>query len=688
MLGEGSLQMIQQIISHEGGGGETFRIEVPAGAILQAHGRRFFGTSSRSERVPRPQTHKQGREFDPLPTLQRWAEEMKIIHGDFVAERVAKLANHVILAMLPAAVEAMKKAKILAEEEAKNKALGAAKSESDDEKVSRAPGVSEESGPLTNTSEVNASPPQPSEVSADVAQVLPEENPSVSTAEPEPVAQDIAMPDAASSDVDLEMIDASEVRSTTPHPVEAEQSTAHPVEEPAAESSSASNTAPPERVTVMIHGSPVDITDTGIDPTFLEALPDDMREEVLNQHVRDQQASRVERPPDSQISSEFLDALPPEIRAEIIQQEAMERARRRTEETARAPVREAAEIDPASFIASLDPSLRQSVLLDQEDGFIQSLPAHMIAEAGAYRDELQAGRSLTARNPGRSIPPPSQLRKYIHQHDAILLLDRSNVAVLVRLLFFPQVLKKNLLFKVLVNLCENTKTRTDLFNILLGILQDGTADLAAVDKSFSQMTVRSRDSKPQTPKAAGKQKAPDSSPTALPSSQMENVPDLIAQRCLEALTYIVTTNESSSLFFLTEHDIPQGLRKASAKKGKGKEKQTAQTHYPLVLLLNLLDRQSLLRTPAILEAVVGLLAIVTRPLTTLKEHSKETPETSMLLPIAQTTVTNTTGVNPTSINTSSETSPVQPEDSTGAPVPQATGKDDLCISFLYKKSLT
>lgn len=34
-----------------------------------------------------------------------------------------------------------------------------------------------------------------------------------------------------------------------------------------------------ERVTIEIRGQQVDITDTGIDPTFLEALPDDMREE-------------------------------------------------------------------------------------------------------------------------------------------------------------------------------------------------------------------------------------------------------------------------------------------------------------------------------------------------------------------------------------------------------------------------
>ena len=74
----------------------------------------------------------------------------------------------------------------------------------------------------------------------------------------------------------------------------------------------------------MIHGSPIDIADTGIDPTFLEALPDDMCEEVINQHVRDQRAVRVERPADSQISAEFLEALPADIPAEILQQERLE----------------------------------------------------------------------------------------------------------------------------------------------------------------------------------------------------------------------------------------------------------------------------------------------------------------------------------------------------------------------------
>ena len=67
------------------------------------------------------------------------------------------------------------------------------------------------------------------------------------------------------------------------------------------------------------------------------------------------------------------------------------------------------------------------------------------------------------------------------------------------------------------------------------------------------------------------------------------------------------------------------------KKGKGKEKQTPQTHYPIVLLLSLLDRASILRTPSIVESVVSLLATVTRPLSSLKDKDKKaeaTPDTS------------------------------------------------------------
>ncbi|KAJ6625623.1 hypothetical protein B0H10DRAFT_1782772 [Mycena sp. CBHHK59/15] len=671
LIGGGAVQLFQHVMTRGRGGGapETIRLDVPAAALggfLQQ--RRPTGAMSAAvrvvERPPRAtQGQPQGRDLDPLLTLQRWAEEIKILHGDFVMERVGKLANHVALALLPAAVQAAKEAKVREEQEAalrlevQNKA--AAEEAAAAEAKTKAEEAAKQETIKQETPEQEAGLP----LSTDPEAAVTEMPATVVTPEVNTMEGVTSVPSV--SDADADMSDATAAPAAV-HEDGAEPAPAGTMEEAAPASEDPAGPSVPQRVTVMIHGSAVDITDTGIDPTFLEALPDDMREEVLNQHVRDQRASRIERPPDSQISSEFLDALPAEIRAEIIQQEAIERARRRADAASGAPTGAPAEIDPASFIATLDPNLRQAVLLDQDDDFIQTLPSHMIAEAGAYREGRAPRRQLASHLATRSaaarmVPgvasSSSTSRKFVPQHDAIQLLDKPGVAVLVRLLFFPQVLRKTLLFKVLVNLCENAKTRTELFNLLLNILQDGTGDLGAVDKGFAQMSFRN--SKPQTPKSAGKQKSGSDYFTslALPNLQNEVVPDLIAQRCLEALTYIVSANELSSLFFLTEHELPAGLRRSVSKKGKGKERQLPQTHYPIVLLLGLLDRQSLLKTPSIVESVVGLLATVTRPLASIKDKKLE-PEASTLTPVLPVTQRDTTSatapVSDTSIPTTDE----------------------------------
>ena len=607
---------------------DTIRLDVPPGTLVNLDRgllprRGAVSASLRIDQPPRSvSVRPEGRDFDPFPTLQRWSEEAKVIHGKFAPDRFAKLGNHVVLALLPAAVEkakAAKEAKEAAErEEAQQREAAAQADESAKETVEAASQIT--------------SPP-----------AIPPEASEPEPAEPKPVSSSVPPAPAppVTSETDTEMLDATAESSsaneqdTTDDDAGAPEATTDQDQEGSGEPGPANR---PERITVTIHGSSVDITDTGIDPTFLEALPDDMREEVVNQHLRDQQAARMERPSDSQISAEFLDALPPEIRAEILHQERIEQARRRAEERATAApagaeaVAAPVDMDPASFIASLDPQLRQDVLMDQDEGFIQTLPSHIIAEAGSYRERAP-----------RRIPPVSAgsrpegnanaaiTRKPQAPRDAIQLLDKSGVAVLVRLLFFPQISRKNILYKTLVNLCENSKTRAELFNFLLNILQEGTGDLAAIDRSFTQMTIRNSKGPAQLHRPAGKPKTGPEYLSSLPThnSPSEVVPDLIAQRCLEALSYIVTSNESSSLFFLTEQEMAVGLRRHSSKKGKGKEKQAAQTQYPIVLLLSLLDRQPLLKTPSVLELVVSLLDTVTRPLTGLKAPQKpEAPPVS------------------------------------------------------------
>lgn len=644
MVNNGAVQLFQHIMTRRGGVTEAIRVDVPPSAIMNFdRGLRRGGMvqALRVERNPRPQpTQPTGQDLDPLSTLQRWAEEVKIVHGDFVNERAAKLANHIVLALLPAAIESARLAKIQEEKRQREERENAERAEQEAAEREAAEKVAAEKL-AAETAEKEAAMkeavptdmPTPDKVADETSQneaesmdaeparatAFPSDTPTVPQSEEQPmdVSTTTVPPAAPSSGPDAEMGDAT-----------ADSNNA--TEEPQPEPGPSGTTDPPARVTVMIQGSLIDITDTGIDPTFLEALPDDMREEVLSQHVRDQRAARVERPADSQISNEFLDALPPELRAEIIQQEALERTRRRPDDTAQVPAQGAAEIDPASFIASLDPTLRQAVLLEQDDGFIQTLPSDMIAEVGIYREGVQR-RYHRVQQPQQRVASGSTPTKKAVPHDAMQLLDRPGVASLIRLLFFPQVLKKTLLFRVLGNVCENTKTRVDLFNLLLGILQDGSGDLAAVDKSFSQMSVKGTKSQ----RSPVKPRSVDYLSLALPSSH-EAMPDLIAQRCLEALTFIVSANQPSTMFFLTEHEVPAGLKRSASRKGKGKEKQQQQTHYPIVLLLGLLDRHSLLRTPSIMESIANLLSIVTRPLIVIKGDAK--PEAEVIQQPADVTM--------------------------------------------------
>ncbi|CAK5281578.1 unnamed protein product, partial [Mycena citricolor] len=667
LIGGGAVQLFQHVITRNGRNGvpETIRLDVPAGALNTFIQQRRVGTSA-ARAMERPASSRQngtaqtpaGRDLEPMITPNRWAEEVKILHGDFVMDRVAKVGNHVVLALLPAAIQARKEAQIAEEQKAK---------EDEAKRIAEEARIAAEEANKAQEMKVEAEDAIP-------AVAATEETPAAETSTVEISAEE-SMPIAPPASGDVDMADVTEAPASADAGAEDGPSTA------------------PARVTVMIHGATVDITDTGIDPTFLEALPDDMREEVLNQHVRDQRASRVERPPDSTISAEFLDALPPEIRAEIIQQEAIERSRRRTEADAAnngAPAGIPAEIDPASFIATLDPVLRQAVLLDQEDSFIQTLPSHMIAETGGYRENRAPRRGWTSRN--RSVPGglaasgSSGARKFVPQHDAIQLLDKTGVSVLVRLLFFPQVLKKTLLFKVLVNLCENAKTRTELFNLLLNILQDGTGDLGSVDKGLAQMSVRGGSKAPQTPKSAGKQGKMSDYFTAI-SLQDEIVPDLIAQRCLEALTFIVSTNELASLFFLTEHELPAGLRRATSRKGKGKERQMSQTHYPIVLLLSLLDRQTLLKTPTIMESVVSLLATVTRPLASAKDKKTAAGDsdpgasasTTAPAPAAEVSSEPNVTAAVAGGTTASDAAPAAATETTGTTQENAVGTKDMTI---------
>lgn len=104
----------------------------------------------------------------------------------------------------------------------------------------------------------------------------------------------------------------------------------------------------------------------GVDPSFLAALPEDMRQEVISEHLRLQ--SLRSRPPAAttgapaepasvvDVSPEFLAALPPNIQEEVLAQQRIEQQRRMaTVSNPNDPM------DTEAFFRNLQPSLRQAV---------------------------------------------------------------------------------------------------------------------------------------------------------------------------------------------------------------------------------------------------------------------------------------------------------------------------------------
>jgi E3 ubiquitin-protein ligase HUWE1 len=575
----------------------------------------------------------QASDFTPVSTHQRWLDERKMTQGRFVGERVASLVNLVIISLLADARE-----RDAAEAE---KEMIARREKELSELATRTEAARAElavtAAAMANTDDPSLEEPRPTQIAGESSAhasgspttMEAESDPQQAVHQP-PATNDVDMADTSTS---IPCVTTEAVSNEDPSPDIPPSDVQGVVVAPdtaALEPTAGPSEASIPRVTVMVHGSTVDITDTGIDPTFLEALPDEMREEVINQHLRERRAAQpVVRPAESQISPEFLEALPPEIRAELLlqEQDALERARReRAQASEQQPAQSGpSDMDSASFLATLDPQLRQAVLMDQDEGFLQTLPASLIAEASALLSETLNRHEVSRAQPIQDGPSSSSPRKLPPVRDSIQLLDRAGVALLVRMLFFPQVLRKSAMYKVLANLCENSKTRADLFNLLLGVLQDGSTDVGAVDRSFSQLSFRPGKSHGTPSKPSAKSRA--DSFYSLPDIS-NSTPNLVTQRCLDALGHIVNNNEAAAYYFLCEQDAHPATKRPASRKGKGKEKHLPATHFPVVLLLALLDRETLLRSPPMLGMVAQLLATVTRPLMNLKEPSQLNVDTS------------------------------------------------------------
>ncbi|XP_066470425.1 E3 ubiquitin-protein ligase HUWE1 isoform X2 [Tiliqua scincoides] len=267
----------------------------------------------------------------------------------------------------------------------------------------------------------------------------------------------------------------------------------------------------------------------GVDPSFLAALPDDIRREVLQNQLGIRPPARtaptttaatpappvVGNPSVTEVSPEFLAALPPAIQEEVLAQQRAEQQRRELAQNTSSDT----PMDPVTFIQTLPSDLRRSVLEDMEDSVLAVMPPDIAAEAQALRREQEArqrqlmherlfGHSSTSalsailRSPAftsrlsgnrgvqytrlavqrggtfqmggsssHSRPSGSNVDSLLRLRGR-LLLDHEALSCLLVLLFVDEPkLNTSRLHRVLRNLCYHAQTRSWVIRSLLSILQ-------------------------------------------------------------------------------------------------------------------------------------------------------------------------------------------------------------------------
>lgn len=543
------------------------------------------------------------------PTLDRYQEEARMIFGLGHSTEASKLYNIIVAKLTPAAMELEKKLKT---EEADNlKRLEEERKKVEEEQRLAREAKEEEEKAEREKKETEARE-----------------------------AAEIAASEAAAATTNTQA-DVSAM--------EGVESTRQGQSEPSETPTQAPEASDGPRVMTTIRGEEVDVTELGIDPDYLAALPEEFREEVIAQTISERRSQAREEATtgeSTEVFQEFLDALPEELRLEIAQQERQEQRRRAREDQSRQATIAGGqtampEMDTASILLTFPPELREQVLMDQGEELMDQLTPEMAAQARALSQHNNVHSVITGRTPpsanpanqGVPIVPPPAANK-TQRRTVVQMLDKAGVATLLRLMFIAQQGSiRNYLFNVFADVCENRQNRLEVISTLLQILQDGSTDMGAVERSFGQLSLKAR--RPKDKDKEADQKTPQALKRSLTGlaaggnastqTNSETSPLLIVQQCLDLLVELSTKNPHIPWLFLTEHEIIGTTLKRSLSR-KGKVKDVKSHKYAINSLLSLLDRDLVMESSVVMTHLADLLNRVTMPLQNLERRRKEAEE--------------------------------------------------------------
>ncbi|KAG5064002.1 hypothetical protein JHK85_005185 [Glycine max] len=362
-----------------------------------------------------------------------------------------------------------------------------------------------------------------------------------------------------------------------------------------------------------------------IDPAFLDALPEELRAELLSaQQGQVAQPSNAESQNTGDIDPEFLAALPADIRAEILAQQQAQRLHQ-SQELEGQPV----EMDTVSIIATFPSDLREeasfSVLLTSPDTILANLTPALVAEANMLRERFahrysrtlfgmypRSRRGETSRREGigsgldgagGTISSRRSNGVKVVEADGAPLVDTEALHAMIRLLRVVQPLYKGQLQRLLLNLCAHSETRTSLVKILMDLLM---LDVKRPVSYFSKV-------EPPYRLYGCQSNVMYSRPQSF-----DGVPPLLSRRILETLTYLARNHLYVAKILLQCWLPNPAIKEPDDARGKAvmvvedevNIGESNDGYIAIAMLLGLLNQPLYLRSIAHLEQLLNLLDVI------------------------------------------------------------------------------
>lgn len=372
-------------------------------------------------------------------------------------------------------------------------------------------------------------------------------------------------------------------------------------EQESSNNNEASSSQPTVPVYVEIGGRDVDISGTGIDPEFLLALPDTMRQEVYEQHVHQ---ARIEERGREAIgfirnlslgSNQFNFGFGTGSGTDnnIIEED----DDNEEEEDVNDGFGYDLENDEDDENDDVDDDDIDDEVNDGEFGL------RLHDDRGSVemqRTEIPIANTSVAIEKGKK---PSKI--YF-----TALVDKPGIAALMKLLFIPQVYyKRELFFKAVAYLCLSKHSRAEVIAIILYVLQEGIKDQSLLSSVYHQICNR-----------ANVISHKESAETIQSSKEQEFQYPVactvvsLATQSIDVIQYLLENETSMRFHFLADQEGSSFMKKSS-KKGKLKDNSYK---FPINILLNLLENKIIKEDTNLMDILSRSIQIATRPLPTMK----------------------------------------------------------------------